>query len=393
MASSDDICSPAAPLSEGSLIPIRVHAPQSALDALKERISSTRWPDREVVSDWSQGAPLAAMKRLIEYWRFEYDWRRFENRLNRLPNFRVRLDGLGVHFLHIKSKHQNALPMIMTHGWPGSIGEFLDVVAPLTDPTAHGGSENDAFHLVIPSLPGYGFSERPSETGWTVDRVASAWNVLMNLLGYQRYVAQGGDWGSAVTRAIARNKPTSLAAIHLNMVICFPAKDDDVSDEESQDAIAAANEHKRWGIGYSTQQSTRPQTLGYALADSPVGQAAWIYEKFHAWTENDGLPESALSIDQILDTITLYWLTNTATSSARLYWESLRTSFGDEKIDTPTACTIFPGELRRPPKKWAERTFNNLIYWNRAARGGHFAAFEQPEIFTEELRNAFRSIR
>lgn len=376
-----------------AIVPFRVEAPQSALDDLAARLAAMRWPDKELVEDWSQGAPLDRMQSLMEYWRTSYDWRRCEAELNSWPQFRTRIDGLGIHFLHIRSPHANALPMIMTHGWPGSVIEFLKVIGPLTDPTKHGGKAEDAFHLVIPSLPGYGFSDKPTTTGWGVERIAKAWAELMPRLGYGRYIAQGGDWGSAVTRAMAVLKPDGLIGIHLNMVICFPEPGEDVSDAEAQEAIAAVDAHKQWGLGYSTQQSTRPQTLGFALADSPVGQAAWLYEKMQAWTDNDGEPEHALPRDAMLDNIMVYWLTNSATSSGRLYWESFRSAFGDAPISLPVACSVFPREMRRPPRRWAERSFSNIVYWNRPEKGGHFAAFEQPAIFAAELRGAARPMR
>ncbi|QQN75274.1 epoxide hydrolase family protein [Croceicoccus sp. YJ47] len=373
--------------------PFRFEAPQAALDDLHERLDRARWPERETVDDWSQGVPLDAMKALVEHWRHRYDWRACEAKINALPNFTSEIDGLPIHFIHVRSAHQDALPIILTHGWPGSILEFLDVIDPLTNPEKHGGSAQDAFHVVIPSLPGYGFSGKPADTGWGVERIANAWAILMQRLGYGRYVAQGGDWGSAVTRMMAAQRPEGLEAIHLNMVIVFPNAGEDNSDAEAQEAIAVANAHKRWGLGYSTQQSTRPQTLAYALADSPIGQAAWIYEKLQAWTDNDGRAEDALPAEAILDLITLYWLTNTGGSSARLYWESFSTAFGDSPIELPVACSIFPAEMRRPPRRWAERVFSNIIHWNRLEKGGHFAAFEQPSLFVSELRNAFRKIR
>lgn len=375
------------------IAPFEVAVPEVELADLRERLARIRWPDAETVDDWSQGVPLSAMQDLVDHWANRYDWRRCERRLNALPHYLTEIDGLPIHFIHVRSPHPNALPLLITHGWPGSVLEFLDCIGPLTEPEKHGGDPADAFHLVIPSLPGYGFSGKPSGTGWTVEKIACAWAVLMERLGYSRYVAQGGDWGSAVTRAMASQKPAGLCAIHLNMVVVFPGAGEDCSDPEAREAIAVADEHKRSGLGYSTQQSTKPQTLAYSLADSPVGQAAWIYEKLHAWTDNGSRAEDAIDRDAILDLITLYWLTGTGGSSARLYWESFRSAFGSEPIDIPVACSIFPQEMRRPPRRWAERVFSNIIYWNRPERGGHFAAFEQPEIFTRELRDALRSMR
>lgn len=373
--------------------PFTVAVPEADLEDLRERLARTRWPDAETVGDWSQGVPLSAMKELVDYWAHGYDWRRCERRLNGLPNFVTEIDGLPIHFIHVRSRHPNALPLVVTHGWPGSVLEFLDCIGPLTEPEKYGGDPADAFHVVIPSLPGYGFSGKPAKTGWGVEKIASAWAVLMQRLGYSRYIAQGGDWGSAITRAMAIQKPAGLCAIHLNMVVVFPEPGEDCTDPEAREAIAVAEQHKQSGLGYSTQQSTKPQTLAYSLADSPVGQAAWIYEKLQGWTDNSGRPEDAIHRDAILDLITLYWLTGTGGSSARLYWESFRSAFGGQPIDIPVACSIFPHEMRRPPRRWAERVFANIVYWNRAERGGHFAAFEQPEIFTRELRNALRCLR
>lgn len=376
-----------------AILPFTLDVPQAALDDLAVRLARVRWPDRETVDDWSQGVPLERMRALVDHWRDSYDWRRCEAAVNAWPNYRTMIDGLGIHFLHVPSPHPDAMPMILSHGWPGTFLEFLDVIGPLTDPTRHGGRAEDAFHIVIPSLPGYGLSDKPAATGWTVERIARGWGTLMQRLGYDRYVAQGGDWGSAITRAMAVQQVPGLIGIHLNMVVCFPPPDEDFTDTEAQEARDVAEAHKQTGLGYSTQQSTRPQTLGYALADSPVGQAAWIYEKFQAWTDNEGEPEQALDRDAMLDTIMLYWLTDSAASSARLYWESFRSAFGNAAIDLPVACSIFPAEMRRPPRRWAERVFSDIIYWNRAAKGGHFAAFEQPATFVDEVRAGLRSLR
>lgn len=384
---------PLPPGTGDAIVPFRAEAPQALLDDLTARLAHTRWPERETVADWSQGAPLDKVRALVETWRTAYDWRRCEAALNAWPQFRTVVDGLPIHFLHVRSPHSQAMPLVLTHGWPGSVLEFLKVIGPLTDPVAHGGRVEDAFHLVIPSLPGYGFSGKPDAPGWSVERIADAWGVLMARLGYDRFGAQGGDWGSAVTRAMAERKVPGLLGIHLNMVICLPPEDETFEDAEAREGRDVFAAFREWGTGYSAIQSTRPQTLGYGLTDSPVGQAAWIYEKFQAWTQNEGNPESVLSVDEMLDTITLYWLTASATSSARLYWESFRTAFGGQPLDLPVACSIFPGELARPPRRWVERVFSNIVHWNRTARGGHFAAFEQPAIFVDEVRAGFRPMR
>lgn len=359
---------------------------------LRQRLANTRWPDRETVEDWSQGARLDRVRALVDYWGAEYDWRRCERRLNSFNPCRTPLDGLSVHFLHVRSPYPDALPLILTHGWPGSIAEFFNVIEPLVDPVRHGGDAADAFHVVVPSLPGYGFSDKPSEPGWTVERIARAWGALMRKLGYERFVAQGGDWGAAVTIAMGLQQVDGLAGIHLNMVNAGPSPDQAVVDPAEQALLDARGEFARWETGYSALQATRPQTLGYGLADSPAGQAAWIYEKFYAWTDCNGDPESVLSRDEILDNIMLYWIPNTGASSARLYWESFANRKRGE-VHLPTGASIFPKELSRPPRHWAERIFNNIVYWNQPERGGHFAAFEQPVLFVNELRKCFRLMR
>ena len=379
-----------------AVTPFKYEAPQSALDDLKQRLKSTRWPEGETVKDWSQGVPLAKLRALVEYWKADYDWHRCEAKLNSFPQFRTKIDGLNIHFLHIRSPHENALPIIITHGWPGSVIEFLKVIDPLTNPTAHGGHAEDAFHVVVPSLPGFGFSDKPSEPGWNTARIAKAWSELMRRLGYTRYVAQGGDWGSIITTTLAQRRPAGLAGIHLNMPVVFP--DPIPTTGLSAAEQRAADAFKRFqteGFGYFLEQSTRPQTIGYALADSPIGQAAWIYEKFHDWTDNKSDPESALTRDEMLDNITLYWLTDTAASSARIYFEQARLGSinNSGRVDLPVGCSIFPREIVPAPRTWAERLFPNLIYWNELDRGGHFAAFEQPALFTKELRDCFRSLR
>lgn len=385
----------AAPAGPG-ITPFRAAVPQAALDDLKQRLRMVRFPEQETVADWSQGVPLAKARALVAYWRDRYDWRRFEARLNAFPQFRTEIDGLGIHFIHVKSRHANALPIILTHGWPGSIVEFLDVIKPLTDPTAYGGKAEDAFHVVIPSMPGFGFSDKPAAAGWDVVRTAEAWGVLMQRLGYTRWVAQGGDWGSGVTHALGHVRPAGLLAAHVNWPLVFPEQMPANPTPEEQAAYAAAGRFADQEFGYFKEQATRPQTIGYALADSPVGQAMWIYEKFQAWTDNRGNPEDALSLDAMLDDITLYWLTNTSASSARIYWQNSQgkpAGFSAGRIELPMAATIFPREIYRAPKAWAQALWPNMIYWNEVDRGGHFAAFEQPALFAGEMRKAFRTVR
>jgi pimeloyl-ACP methyl ester carboxylesterase len=377
-----------------AIAPFTYHAPQSALDDLRQRLADTRWPERETVADWSQGVPLAKLQALVEYWRTDYDWRRCEAMLNGLGQFRTEIDGLDIHFLHIRSPHADALPIIITHGWPGSVIEFLEIIDPLTNPTAHGGQAQDAFHIVAPSLPGFGFSGKPAERGWNAARIARAWADLMRRLGYDRYVAQGGDWGSVVTTTLAQQRPAGLAAIHLNFPLVFPQPipTEGLSADE-QRAVDAWQRFQNDGFGYFLLQATRPQTIGYGLADSPVGQAAWIYEKFQAWTDNNGDPEDALTRDEMLDDITLYWLTDTAASSARIHFEHAGASPNAGVVDIPVGCSLFPREIFPAPRSWADHVYPNLIHWNELDRGGHFAAFEQPALFTQELRDCFRSLR
>jgi pimeloyl-ACP methyl ester carboxylesterase len=377
-----------------AITPFGYHAPQSALDDLRRRLAQARWPEREPVGDWSQGVPLKRLRALVEYWRTDYDWRRCEAMLNGFDQYRTTIDGLDIHFLHVRSPQADALPILITHGWPGSVIEFFKIIGPLTDPAAHGGNADDAFHVVAPSLPGFGFSGKPAERGWNAERIARAWAELMHRLGYSRYVAQGGDWGTVVTTEMARQRAAGLAAMHLNMpfVIPHPVPTEGLSAEE-QRAVQAFQRFLSDGFGYFHLQATRPQTIGYALTDSPVGQAAWIYEKFHAWTDNDGEPEDALTRDEMLDNITLYWLTQTAASSARMYLENAAVIGSPPVIEMPVGCSIFPREIVPAPRSWAERVYPNLIHWNELDRGGHFAAFEQPELFTQELRDCFRPLR
>jgi pimeloyl-ACP methyl ester carboxylesterase len=381
-----------------------VRVPEELLVDLRRRLAATRWPDRETVADQSQGAQLATTKELVRYWQTDYDWRRAEAKLNALPQFKTNIDGLDIHFIHVRSPHPNAMPLIITHGWPGSIFELLNVIDPLTNPTAHGGRAEDAFDVVIPSMPGYGFSGKPTTTGWNSDRIARAWDTLMKRLGYTRYVSQGGDWGARVSESLARQAPEGLLGIHMNLLLTLPPEitraigaGDPAPAGLSEKEKAAYEQRRRRSLGYFTEQATRPQTIGYSLADSPVGLAGWLldhdphsYEQMaHAF---EGHPEGGLTRDAILDNITLYWVTNTGTSAARLYWEEARFVF-DGDVAVPAAFTVFPGETIRAPRSWVERTFRNLIYYNEVDKGGHFAAWEQPELFAAEVRAAFRSLR
>lgn len=378
------------------MTPFKVQIAQDAIEDLRARLERVRWPDREVVADKSQGVQLDTARQLIDHWRHRHDWRRFEERINQHPQYRTAIDGLDIHFIHVRSPHAGALPVILTHGWPGSVVEFLDSIGPLTDPVAHGGKASDAFDVVIPSIPGYGFSQRPTVAEWNSERTARAWGVLMQKLGYTHWVAQGGDWGSLITHRLAQLRPEGLAAAHVNLPLVFPMTAPvDPTDEERR-ALASLASFQSDGGAYASIQGTRPQTLGYGLADSPVAQAAWMFEKIDAWSGNDGHEGPALRFDTILDNISLYWFTNTATSSARFYWEVFRTGFegySAGQIDLPMAATIFAGEFYRAPRIWAERDWTNLFYWNEVDRGGHFAAWEQPAIFVDEVRKAFRTFR
>jgi pimeloyl-ACP methyl ester carboxylesterase len=384
-------------------LPFHVHFPSEELEDLRRRIAATRWPDRETVSDRAQGAQLAKIQELVEYWGTDYNWRTAEDRLNSLPQFMTTIDDLDIHFIHVRSKHEDAMPLIMTHGWPGSILELLDVIEPLTNPTAHGGDASDAFHLVIPSMPGYGLSARPTSTGWNPDHIARAWDQLMTGLGYHQYVAQGGDWGSVISDRMAGMEPAGLLGIHVNMpatvppdvAIALQAGDPAPAGLSADEKIAYEGMAVLYSTGgaYGAMQVTRPQTIGYSLADSPVGLAAWFYDKFADWTYSGGDPERSLTKDQMLDDITLYWLTNTGTSSARLYWENNANNFNAVDISIPAGVTIFPGEIYRAPRSWTEAAYHNLIYFNTVDAGGHFAAWEVPDLFSSEIRAAFRPLR
>jgi pimeloyl-ACP methyl ester carboxylesterase len=397
---------PGAAADDATIRPFRVDLPDQALDDLRRRIAAARWPSRELVADRSQGVQLATLQELARYWAADYDLGRVEARLNALPQFTTTIDGVDIHFIHVRSPHEHALPLIITHGWPGSVVELLDVVGPLTDPTADGGAAADAFDLVLPSLPGYGFSAQPTEVGWHPGRIARAWAVLMARLGYGRYVAQGGDQGAAVTDAMGGQAPEGLGGIHLNLfrqalgnVSGLPA-----DAEEERAALAAINIFRTSGFGYFLEQATRPQTIGYALLDSPVALAAWMldhdtdsYYKISA-AFVDGQPSGNLTRDRILDNITLYWLTGTGASAARSYWEggraaALAAGQAPLAVSVPVGFTVFPGEIFRAPRSWVERAYPNLVYFHEADRGGHFAAWEEPQLFSEEIRAGFQPLR
>jgi len=387
---------------DDSIRPFHINVVEEQLVDLRRRIAATRWPDRETVNDRSQGVQLAKFQELVRYWGTDYDWRKAEAQLNALPQFITTIDGVDIHFIQVRSRNPNALPLIMTHGWPGSIFELLKTIGPLTDPPAYGGRGEDAFDLVLPSMPGYGFSGKPTGTGWDPDHIARAWAELMKRLGYTRYVAQGGDWGSPITTAMARQAPAGLLGIHVNLPATVPpevgaalaggAPAPEGLSEKERAAFDSINTFTTKNRAYAVIMHTRPQTIGYALTDSPAGLAAWMYDY------NDGEPERLLTRDEFLDDVTLYWLTNSATSSARLYWENnsnILSAAGLEtaEISLPVAITVFSGEIYRAPETWARRAYRNLIYFHEVDKGGHFAAWEQPQLFSEEIRAAFRSLR
>ena len=377
---------------DAAVHPFRIDAPDAVLDDLRRRLAQTRWPEAEVVDDWSQGAPLAWIQDMCTYWAEGYDWRSREAQLNRFDQFISTIDGLGIHFIHQRSPHAEAKPLVITHGWPGSIVEFHKVIEPLTHPTQHGGHASDAFHVICPTLPGFGFSGKPSETGWGVERIADAWAVLLARLGYHRYFAQGGDWGSAVTRSIGAQDPEHCEAIHITLAMGTRPRLDGAPEPDELRAIKGGEYYQAWDSGYSKQQATRPQTLGYGLADSPAGQAAWILEKFWAWTDCDGHPENVLNRDELLDNVMMYWVTNSATSSARIYWES----FGKTRavhVSVPVGVAVYPKEIVTPVRSWMEADYPNIVHWSEQPKGGHFAAFEQPELFVADVRTCFRQFR
>ncbi len=371
--------------------PYEVRIEKSAIADLRTRLHGTRWPEPATVDDWGQGVPLEFARELCRYWAEDYDFG-LAKRVNVFPGFKTTVDGLGIHFLHVRSPEPDAMPLVLTHGWPGSVVEFLEVLGPLTDPRSHGGDPADAFHVVAPSLPGFGWSDKPSATGWNVERIARAWDELMGKLGYERYAAQGGDWGAAVTNMLAKVVPERLIGVHVNMA--GAAYDQAVLGEPTPEEAKAIGDLARFqatGSAYARQQGTRPQTLGYGLTDSPSGQAAWIAEKLWAWTDNDGSPETALSWRQMLDAISVYWFTGTAASSARIYWENTERELSP--VAVPSGISIFPREIIRPSRRWAELRYTDLRWYEELEKGGHFAAFEQPGLFVGQLRGFLRSLR
>ncbi|MGY4979314.1 epoxide hydrolase family protein [Streptomyces sp. 900105755] len=373
--------------------PFAVSIPDAEIDDLKRRLAGTRWPDPETVGDWSQGVRVENARALVEYWERSYDWRRLESELNRFPQFLTEIDGLDIHFIHVRSENPHAMPLILTHGWPGSILDFLKLIGPLTDPVAFGGDAADSFDVVVPSLPGFGFSQKPTETGWTASRIASAWAELMKRLGYTKWAAQGGDWGGVVTTDLGAMRPEGLVGIHLNTQYAFPAQIPESLSPEQRDAVETLAFYAGDLGGSNHLQGTKPETVGFALADSPAGQAAWIYEKFQSKTDNHGLAEDALSMDDMLDAISLYWFTNSAASSGRIYWENKARTFAGPKLTLPVAVTVFPKDIPRVPRSWIEDAYSDLIHYGEADKGGHFAALEQPETLVSEIRAGLRALR
>jgi pimeloyl-ACP methyl ester carboxylesterase len=406
-----DVSTPNAAIGDTSIRPFKVHVPDEALADLRRRIKATRWPDKETVDDRSQGAPLADLQALVKYWGSGYDWRKVEAKMNAFPQFTTNIDGVDIHFIHVRSKHKNAMPMIITHGWPGSVIEQLKIIGPLTDPTAHGGSAEDAFDVVIPSLPGFGFSGRPTGTGWNPDRIARAWDVLMKRLGYTRYVAQGGDWGAVITEAMGRQAPAGLLGIDINLAATIPPEvvaalamggpaPAELTERERETFNASLAYAKAGSASYFVMLTARPQTVGYGMTDSPAGLAAWVlvHPGFSQWKYGTD-PAQTLTKDDVLDDISLYWLTNSATSANRLYWENkgksptIAAAQQTTEIKLPVATTVFGEDAYRPPETWTRRAYPSLIYFHEVPKGGHFAAWEQPELFASELRAAFKSLR
>ena len=369
------------------ITPFKINIQEHVLEDLKHRLHAARWPEDELVNDWSQGVPSSWLRDICRYWERSYDWRERESLMNRVPHYKATIDGLQIHFVHRVSTYKNAKPLLMTHGWPGSFVEFLKVIEPLADPVAHGGKEEDAFHVVCPSLPGFGFSDKPTKTGCGVEQTAHLWGILMQKLGYSWYLAQGGDWGSAVTSTLGWQDANHCRGIHLTLAMNSHPRGEEPNTPEEKRAMEGVRHYRKWDSGYSKVQSTRPQTIGFALTDSPVGQAAWILEKFRFWTDCDAEPLNLFSKDELLDNVMIYWLNSTAASSARLYWESFA-SLKNNEIKTPTGVSVYPKEIVPPVRKWMEQgQFKNIFYWSEKKKGGHFAAFEQPSIFIDDIRD------
>ncbi|GAA2751787.1 epoxide hydrolase family protein [Amnibacterium kyonggiense] len=377
----------------GELRPYQVAVPDADVDDLRRRLAHTRWPVAETVTDWSQGVRIQDLKALTDRWAQDYDWRRFERKLNRYPHLMTEIDGVDIHVLHVRSEHPDALPLLLTHGWPGSNADFLKLIQPLVDPVAYGGEAADAFDVVAPSMPGFGFSGSPTTTGWTVQRTAAAWIELMRRLGYERWAAQGGDWGAMVTTALAAQEPAGLLGVHLHSAYAFPSALPETLDPDEQAAVDGLARYSGELGGSNHLQGTRPQTVGFALADSPVGQAAWLFEKYQAKTDNSGRVEDAISVTDMLDQISLAWFTNTAASSARIYWENRNLGASGPIVTLPVAVTVFPKDLPLPPRHWIEAAYPNLLLLHQAKRGGHFAALEQPEVLVRDLRAGLRALR
>ena len=372
--------------------PFTIDVPDAVIDDLRERLRNTRWPEEELVDDWTQGVPLAYLRELCDHWANDYDWRARERALNRFDQFITEIDGVDIHVIHQRSSNPDAMPLILTHGWPGSIVEFQQVIEPLTEPQRHGGDAADAFHVIAPSLPGFGFSGKPTTTGWGVEKISDIWEALMERLGYEHYLAQGGDWGSAVTASLGRRHPNHCDGVHMTLAMgARPTSE--ASTPEERRALERMQYYSEWDSGYSTQQKSRPQTVGYALTDSPAGQAAWIIEKFWAWTDNDGRPEDAIDRDALLDNITIYWVTETAASSARIYWESFGRGGSRDPVTVPAGFTVYPAEIVTPIRSWVEPMFPDIVHWAEQDRGGHFAAFEVPELFVPDIRTWARHVR
>jgi pimeloyl-ACP methyl ester carboxylesterase len=382
-------------MADSDVVPFQVSVSDEELADLRDRLLRTRWPERETVDDWSQGIPLAYMKEICDYWADQYDWRTVEGRLNAFPQVRTVVDGLGIHVLHARSPEPTATPLLMTHGWPGSLVEFLDVLGPMTDPVAHGGKAADAFHVVCPSLPGFGFSDKPSGRGWDTERMADAWAEIMSRLGYDTFVAQGGDFGALVSHSLALRHPDRVIGVHLSSPNRFPDAQDTAETEQEREALERVQSYVATEAAYWSLQSTRPQTVGYGLVDSPVGQAAWILEKLWAWTDYDKDISEVLSRDQLLDNVMMYWLPGSGASSGRAYWEGARASVevSSQRVEVPMGMSVHPKDITRLSRRWVEREYEDIRYWNEVARGGHFGAFEQPAQFVDEIRAYNRALR